>query len=154
LYRLSAERVAAVTRWQGEEIAMTDTGPFNKDHPQVDPERTKPQNAFDRSDGSSGQEYSSERALEEYGDSPVAPVHKSGLPEAGAAHASAADEHADLPPDNGSRAWIDQKTGEVHGSGAGAGGGNPGEDFDSDRQGGSGYPLTGSEQDGQGRAPG
>jgi hypothetical protein len=131
---------------------MNDTGPVDKDHPRVDPQRSEPRNAFDRSDGSSGQEYSSERALEEYGDSPVAPVHEGGLPKGTAARGG--EEGADLPPDNGSRAWINQKTGEVHGSGAGAGGGNPGEDFDSDRQAGSGYPLTGSEQDGQGKAPG
>lgn len=129
---------------------MNDTGPFDRDHPQVDPQRTEPKNAFDRGDGASGQEYTPERALEEYGDSPVAPVHQSGLPQGGAA----APEGQDVPPDNGSRAWINQKTGEVHGSGAGAGGGNPGEDYDSDRQGGSGYPLTGSEQDGKGQAPG
>ena len=130
---------------------MTDTGPFDKDHPQVDPQRTKPLNAFDRSDGSSGQEYSSDRALAEYGDSPVAPVHKSGVAEGGSGNAPGAD----LPPDNGSRAWIDQKTGEVHGSGAGAGGGNPGEDFDNDRKAGSGYPLTGTGtgQDGRGEEP-
>ena len=35
-----------------------------------------------------------------------------------------------IPPDNGHRASVDAGTGEVHGSGAGAGGGNPGEDFD------------------------
>ncbi|MBM7406298.1 MULTISPECIES: hypothetical protein [Sphingomonas] len=129
---------------------MNDTGPFDRDHPHVDPQRTEPKNAFDRSDGASGQEYTPERALAEYGDSPVAPVHQSGLPQGDAV----APEGQDLPPDNGSRAWINQKTGEVHGSGAGAGGGNPGEDYDSDRQGGSGYPLTGSEQDGKGQAPG
>jgi len=46
-------------------------------------------------------------------------------------------------PDNGRRAFFDQKTGEVHGSGAGAGGGNPGEDFASDPGAGDGFPLTG-----------
>ena len=53
----------------------------------------------------------------------------------------------DLPPDNGRRAAIDPATGEVHGSGAGAGGGQPGEDFDSDAATGDGYPLTGGEGD-------
>ncbi|MFZ3482496.1 hypothetical protein [Sphingomonas sp. 3-13AW] len=127
---------------------MTSTSAFNKNHPEVDPRRAEPLNAFDRTDGTSGQEYSGERALEEYGDSPAAPVHKSGLPAP-----APADDAVDIPPENGRRAWIDQKTGQVHGSGAGAGGGNPGEDFDSDPAAGSGYPSTGSEQGGQGRAP-
>jgi hypothetical protein len=48
-----------------------------------------------------------------------------------------------LPPDNGQRAFFDEKTGAVHGSGAGAGGGNPGEDFASDAAAGDGYPQTG-----------
>ena len=48
-----------------------------------------------------------------------------------------------MPPDNGRRAFFDQKTGTVHGSGAGAGGGNPGEDFASDAAAGDGYPQTG-----------
>jgi hypothetical protein len=34
------------------------------------------------------------------------------------------------PSDAGHRAYIDEETGEVHGSGAGAGGGNPGENYD------------------------
>jgi hypothetical protein len=48
-----------------------------------------------------------------------------------------------FPPDNGRRAFFDQRTGEVHGSGAGAGGGNPGEDFASDPAAGDGFPQTG-----------
>lgn len=39
----------------------------------------------------------------------------------------------DIPPEAGKRAWID-KNGEVHGSGSGAGGGNPGENYDDDPQ--------------------
>ncbi len=35
-----------------------------------------------------------------------------------------------LPEDNGKRASVDPKTGEVHGSGAGAGGGNRGDEID------------------------
>ena len=35
-----------------------------------------------------------------------------------------------LPDDNGKRAAVDPKTGEVHGSGAGAGGGNRGDEID------------------------
>lgn len=37
-----------------------------------------------------------------------------------------------IPPEDGTRGWVDQKTGAVHGSGSGAGGGQAGEDFDSD----------------------
>ncbi|MGN6817773.1 MAG: hypothetical protein ACTHJR_03790 [Sphingomonas sp.] len=53
------------------------------------------------------------------------------------------DEDPRFPPDNGRRAFFDERTGEVHGSGAGAGGGNPGEDFASDPAAGDGYPQTG-----------
>lgn len=48
-----------------------------------------------------------------------------------------------FPPENGRRASFDERTGEVHGSGVGAGGGNPGEDFASDPAAGDGYPQTG-----------
>lgn len=57
-----------------------------------------------------------------------------------------------LPPENGRRASFDPRTGEVHGSGSGAGGGNPGEDFESDPAGGDGYPITAGEG-GDERAP-
>lgn len=43
-----------------------------------------------------------------------------------------------IPREDGRRAHVDQRTGAVHGSGAGAGGGQPGEDFDDDAAGGSG----------------
>jgi hypothetical protein len=57
-------------------------------------------------------------------------------------HASnSADDR--FPPENGRRASFDERTGEVHGSGVGAGGGNPGEDFASDPAAGDGYPQTG-----------
>ena len=55
--------------------------------------------------------------------------------------AKAADDR--LPPENGRRASFDERTGEVHGSGVGAGGGSPGEDFASDPAAGDGYPQTG-----------
>ena len=45
------------------------------------------------------------------------------------------DTHAPgeaIPPEAGARAWVDQRTGEVHGAGSGAGGGQPGEDYDQD----------------------
>ncbi len=50
----------------------------------------------------------------------------------------------DIEPDNGKRAWRDPKTGEVHGSGSGIGGQNPGEEID-DGPGGEAslHPLPG-----------
>ena len=56
----------------------------------------------------------------------------------------AAPNHApgeQIPPEAGRRAYVDEKTGEVHGSGAGAGGGSPNEDFD-DSAGGGGEVRT------------
>jgi hypothetical protein len=48
------------------------------------------------------------------------------------AGADEATDGRDIPPEAGKRAYIDNKTGEVHGSGSGAGGGNAGEDIDLD----------------------
>ena len=56
----------------------------------------------------------------------------------------------DIPPDNGVRASIHPVTGEVHGSGVGAGGGSVGEDFSSDSATGDGPPDNGVEPDGDG----
>ncbi|MDP1026524.1 hypothetical protein Q5H91_04820 [Sphingomonas sp. KR1UV-12] len=52
--------------------------------------------------------------------------------------AASEGDDADLPPDNGRRAHVDQRTGAVHGSGTSAGGGTRGDDLDSDDAGGSG----------------
>ena len=98
----------------------------------VDPERPRHANAFDRPGGYSGQDYRVGRELAE-----------------GASHADpafrASDEGADQPPDQGQRAHVDPRTGEVHGAGAGTGGGNPGEDFDTASASGDSYQLTGGE---------
>ncbi|HEX8365752.1 MAG TPA: hypothetical protein VF603_10780 [Allosphingosinicella sp.] len=53
--------------------------------------------------------------------------------------------HHDDDSERGRRASVDRRTGEVHGSGSGAGGeGNPGEDYDRDPMAGSGAePLKG-----------
>jgi hypothetical protein len=48
-----------------------------------------------------------------------------------------------IPPDNGRRAFFERSTGEVRGSGVGAGGGAKGEDLASDSAAGDGYPDTG-----------
>ena len=50
----------------------------------------------------------------------------------------------ELPPEAGRRAWVDPKSGEVHGSGSSAGGGNVGEDYDDSSKGGGGYTPTGT----------
>ena len=106
----------------------------------VDPERRKPHNAFDNEEGVSGTGYSPESEKRE------GQRHPSGEVNGGPTAALAAiPEDADLPPENGKRASFDPRTGEVHGSGTGAGGGHRGEDFDSDSQSGDGYPFTGSE---------
>lgn len=117
---------------------MSDTTPFDKQHPDVDPERTAPKNAFDAKDSYSGQEYSLEREQAEGGKHPAGEVdpHASRDASKGAAD-------GEIEPDAGRRAWVDAKTGEVHGSGAGAGGGNNGEDYDHGSKGGGGYTSTG-----------
>ena len=61
------------------------------------------------------------------------------------ARADARVTGADLPVDAGKRATVDPTTGEVRGSGASIGGGNPGEDFGSYSPSGDTYPLTGGE---------
>lgn len=98
----------------------------------VDPTRPREGNAFDRPTGYSGQDYGREH---EAAEGRRAAGDKAGTPDAA----------ADLPPDNGRRASIDPVTGEVHGAGVGAGGGQPGEDFDSDAASGDGYLPTGGE---------
>jgi len=52
-------------------------------------------------------------------------------------------EEQDQDDDRGRKAGFDRSTGEVHGSGAAAGGsGDPGEDYDRDPKGGSGANAT------------
>ncbi len=53
----------------------------------------------------------------------------------------------DFPRESGRPAGFDPDSGEVHGSGSGAGGGNPGEDFDSDPMAGSGADPAGGPRD-------
>jgi hypothetical protein len=103
-------------------------------HRTADPQHRR-QPAFDKDEGKFGQGYSrdDERKL---GDQ---------MPAGSVAPTASSVDAGDpaLPPENGRRASFDPATGEVHGSGAGAGGGNPGEDFEEDRSGGDGLPLTG-----------
>ncbi|PZQ62881.1 MAG: hypothetical protein DI544_01420 [Sphingomonas taxi] len=115
------DRGAAVARYD----AITDP---------VDPQhRRKP--AFDRDEGTFGQAYTLDEERRLAGDMPAGSV-------APAASRVAEDDEA-LPPDNGRRAAFDPATGEVRGSGVGAGGGSRGEDLDEDSAAGDGRPLTG-----------
>lgn len=102
----------------------------------LDPERSRAETPFNRSDGYSGQDYRPEDE--------TALGRRAVEPNAGA-------DGRDLPRDNGRPAGADPRTGEVRGSGVGAGGGQPGEDFDTGSDAGDGYPLTGGE--GGGSAP-
>ncbi len=121
---------------------MSDTP--QRDGLAVDPGRDPDRNPFDTDTGLYGQEYHRDREAAMGRQAPSGTV---------AAHpGEAGPDNADLPPDNGRRASFDPATGAVHGSGSGAGGGNPGEDFDSDPATGDGYPITGSEGIGK-RAP-
>ena len=113
---------------------MTASEPFPH-HPAADPERDPSPNPFDNPTGLTGQAYAQEREAEMGRQKP------SGHPLIGdPAVVSRPDDDLqgrDIPPENGRRAWIDPRTGEVHGSGVGAGGGNGGEDFDDATAGGS-----------------
>ncbi len=107
---------------------MTEPTPSRPDDPRDDGARRQPANAFDRDTGYSGQDYQRDREAAEGAARP------SGHPLTGdpaTVTPPAADPQGrDIPPENGRRGWIDPATGEVHGSGSGAGGGNPGESFD------------------------
>jgi hypothetical protein len=79
---------------------------------------------FGQGEGYSGDEYdSSDHAAERH------LQNRDGAPKAGDGEPAYG---RDIPPEAGKRAYIDNKTGEVHGSGSSAGGGNPGEDIDLD----------------------
>lgn len=117
---------------------MSGTTPIDEDHPEVDPERTAPKNAFDAKNNYSGQEYSLKREQAEGKKHPAGEVDPKASRSAG--KGAATDE---IEPEAGRRAWVDASTGEVHGSGADAGGGNNGEDYDHGAKGGRGVTPTG-----------
>lgn len=99
----------------------------------VNPEIDVQHGATGNGPGYSGQEYDSK------GHAGIRAMNTSttnGVDLAPASHDTDA-----IPPDNGRRASFDYETGAVHGSGAGAGGGNTGEDFSSDAAAGDGFPL-------------
>lgn len=100
----------------------------------VDPQhRRKP--AFDRDEGHTGQGYHIDEERKLAAEMPAGSVAPKP--------SQVGPNDPPLPPDNGKRASFDPVTGEVRGSGAGAGGGNPGEDMEEDRAGGDGTPVTG-----------
>lgn len=88
-----------------------------------DQQKRAPQ-PFDHEGGHSGQDYHRDEEQAMGRAEPSGSVTKTP-PAAARDH-----EDTDLPADNGRRASVDPKTGEVHGSGAGAGGGNPGDEID------------------------
>lgn len=98
----------------------------------VDPERPRTADPFDQPHGYSGQDYTIARERAE-GERTTA---RSDSPQS---------DGRDIPPDAGHRAGAEPATGEVHGSGAGIGGSNAGEDFDSSTSSGDSYPITGGE---------
>ena len=87
---------------------------------------------FDRDEGYSGQEYNQADAERQLAEGPSGTVD----PDASEAGDRAADP--DAPPERGQRASFDPASGEVLGSGSGAGGGKIGEDYASD-------PATGAD---------
>lgn len=102
-------------------------------------ENTDPQHnrkpAFDKDEGKFGQGYTLDDERKLARDMPTGSV--------AAQESTVREEDPLLPPDNGRRASFDPVTGEVRGSGVGAGGGAAGEDMDEDRAGGDGTPATG-----------
>ncbi len=103
--------------------------------PDVDPERDPATNPFDNNDGFFGQQYSRERE-QAMGDHKPSGHPLNGDPEK-TTQPDVDQAGRNLPPEAGRRGWIDPKSGEVHGSGSGAGGGREGEDFDKETSGGS-----------------
>lgn len=99
------------------------------------PNHGQTDNPFDNESGYSGQDYHRDRERALVRRDPPGGEQPNDSP--------AALKDANDPPEAGRRASHDPATGEVHGSGSGAGGGNPGEDYDSDPMAGSGYPQTG-----------
>ena len=108
----------------------------------VDPGRSHAPAPSDRDRGYSGEDYRAddERALGR--DLPAGEVPPPGTltPDDGG------ESDPNLPRDNGARASVDPTTGEVRGSGVGAGGGQPGEDMDQDSATGDGPVITGTER--------
>lgn len=110
---------------------MADTRPMDPSNAGIDPERRRDAHPFDKDDHFSGQTYHRDAEQAE-GDR-----HRDPPP-------LLSPDQRDIPPDNGRRAHV-APDGSVHGSGAGAGGGNPGEDIDSSAASGGHEQVTGGE---------
>ena len=114
---------------------MPDRTDRNIAKPQVDPTVPQHGNRVDTEGHYSGEEAGSS--------TPVTPdvvdagSVAGGTPATITRGAGAGQPAEDLPPEAGHRATIDRRTGEVHGAGAGAGGGRQGENYD-DSPGGDG----------------
>jgi len=109
--------------------------------PEIDPTVPQTGNNHGEADGYSGQEpgtYASPTPTEA-----DAGAVRGGMPADRGSGPGAGQDASDIPPEAGHRATVDQRTGEVHGSGAGAGGGRAGEDLDDD----TGGSNTGSRGD-------
>lgn len=101
---------------------MTDRTPADKG-----PLRPQSSRPFDNPTGYSGQEYNREDAQRLVAEDPGGRVNPHGDPHRVIPEQ---DDRRDIPPDNGIRASFNPESGEVHGSGVGAGAGDAGEDFD------------------------
>ena len=84
----------------------------------------RPSQPFDRDRGHSGQDYH----LDD--EAAMGRVEPSGSVTVSGPLGGDGNDGTSLPTDNGSRASVDPRTGEVHGSGAGAGGGHRGDEID------------------------
>lgn len=96
---------------------------------EVDPAHDRSGNPFDTDSGYSGQEYSQARERELERSAPSG--HPLGGDPRAVAPSGEDPQGRDIPPESGRRGSFDPKTGEAHGSGSRAGGGNAGEEFDS-----------------------
>lgn len=104
------------------------------DNGTVDPERPRTDKPFNRDTHFTGQDYHRDDEREMGRELPSGSV-AFRAPQAG-------EDDPALPPDNGRRASFDPATGAVRGSGVGAGGGQEGEDMESDTPGGDGPVIT------------
>ena len=95
----------------------------NEQPQRIDPGRPRG-GVFDRADGYSGQEYNRADAERQRDEDPSGAVD----PDGGDARDPGEADRRD-PTERGRRASFDPATGEVRGSGSGAGGGKAGEDY-------------------------
>ena len=100
-------------------------------HPEVDPDRKRAGKPFADDRGYSGEDY---RITDEEAQGRIHPSGEATSWTRGPIDPEATHGDRDLPAEVGKRAWSDPKTGEVHGSGASAGGGAAGENYDDEAE--------------------